>query len=65
MDSDYEENQSESFSTLQAGFNELIRHAYLQGFKDGQEFVFEFINGLNTDKETALSEAEKILREYS
>ncbi|MFC1946948.1 hypothetical protein ACFLXY_03395 [Chloroflexota bacterium] len=64
MDSNYEENQSEDLSTLQAGFNELIRNAYLQGFKDGQEFVFDFISGSN-DKEKALSEAEKILRSYS
>lgn len=66
MDSYYsKKGQSETLSTLQAGFNELIRNAYLQGFKDGQEFVFDFVNGMNPDKEKALKEAERILKEYS
>ena len=38
MDSNYTENSSEVLLTLLAGFNELIRNAYVKGFKDGQEF---------------------------
>ncbi|MFC1946942.1 hypothetical protein ACFLXY_03360 [Chloroflexota bacterium] len=52
MDSNYAENPSEALSTLKAGFNELIRNAYLQGFKDGQEFELKIsqkeVNNLGT-----------------
>ena len=65
MDSHYVENRSEDISTLQAGFNELIRNAYLKGFQDGQEFTFDFVNGLNREKMKAVLEAEEILRSYS
>ena len=81
MDSHYAENQSEALSTLQSGFNELIRNAYIQGFKDGQEFehkisgkeannldndrVSDFISELNLNEAKVLSEAEQILSEYS
>ena len=65
MDSHNAENRSEALSTLQTAFNELIRNAYLKGFQDGQEFTFDFVNGLNREKTKAVSEAEEILRSYS
>ncbi|MFC1947740.1 hypothetical protein ACFLXY_07470 [Chloroflexota bacterium] len=80
MDSYFADNQSETLSTLLEGFNELIRKAYIQGFKDGQEFelkisgkeannldneVSDYISGLNPDKARIFKETEQILQEYS
>jgi hypothetical protein len=81
MDNHHAENRNEALLTLQAGFNELIRNAYIQGFKDGQEFglkiiekevknmdndsLSDFISELNLDEAQVLLEAEKILNEYS
>lgn len=75
------ENLSDTLLTLQAGLNELIRYAYLIGFKDGQEFeikicreeatiqsdeqVESIIYGMNPGKLKALMEAEQILKNYS
>jgi hypothetical protein len=81
MDIQYAENQSQVLSTILAGFNELIRNAYLQGFQDGHEFgikiqedeankldienMIDDINEFNPIKARALKEAELILMEYS
>ena len=81
MDSNNAENTSEALLTLQAGFNELIRNAYLQGFKDGREFelkiigeevnkldeekVNTFISTVISNKPSVLVEAEELLREHS
>ncbi|MBN2076065.1 MAG: hypothetical protein JW762_10990 [Dehalococcoidales bacterium] len=80
MDNHHAENRNEALLTLQAGFNELIRNAYIQGFKDGQEFgiklsanevinmdndsLSDFISELSLDEAKVLLEAEKILNEY-
>lgn len=79
MDSFHTENQSETLLTLLAGLNEIIRNAYITGFKDGQEFGFrlsreELIElddeqahkhpgGLESYKTRSLLEAEQILNE--
>jgi len=81
MDSNQNENQSEVLMTLLAGFDELIRNAYISGFKDGQEFELKlseketkkigdeqatkYISKLNSNTAKALLEAEQILVEYS
>ena len=81
MDIHNAEDRSQVLSTLLAGFNELIRNAYLRGFQDGQEFeltlrekesnklyvekVIDDINEFNPIKVRALKEAELILMEYS
>ncbi|HEY93611.1 MAG TPA: hypothetical protein G4O15_01575 [Dehalococcoidia bacterium] len=81
MDSDYTENPSEVLLTLLAGFNELIRNAYISGFKDGQEFELKlteeetkrisdeqankYLSELNSNTAKVLLEAEQILVEYS
>ena len=81
MDNHNAENRSEVLSTLLAGFNEFTRSAYIQGFKDGQEFevkireheannsdlnsVSDLKNDLNPVKARSLKEAELILMEYS
>ena len=81
MDSDYTENPSEVLLTLLAGFNELIRNAYISGFKDGQEFELKlteeetkrisdeqankYLSELNSNTAKVLLEAEQILVEFS
>ena len=81
MHSNQNENQSEALLTLLAGFDELIRNAYITGFKDGQEFELKlskeetkkvgdeqatkYISELNSNTAKALLEAEQILVEYS
>ena len=81
MDSNNTENQSEVLLTLLAGFDELIRNAYITGFKDGQEFEVKlsaeetkklgdeqankYISELNSNAVKVLMEAEQILVEYS
>lgn len=81
MDSDNSENLSEALITLLAGLNEMIRNAYITGFKDGQEFGSKFVGdeaielykdrapeltgGLNLYEIDVLSEAEQILSDNS
>ena len=81
MDSYNNENSSETLVTLLAGLNEIIRNAYITGFKDGQEFGFKLSNeesskpdnekvnkltvGLESHKTRSLREAEQILNENS
>jgi hypothetical protein len=81
MERDNSENHSEDLLTLLAGFNELIRNAYISGFKDGQEFKLnlskeetnklgdekaeKYISELNSNTAKVLLEAEEILVEYS
>lgn len=81
MDNNDTENPSELLLTLLAGFNELIRNAYVSGFKDGQEFELKlgkeetnklgneqankYINELNSNTAKVLLEVEQILVEYS
>ncbi len=79
MDSYNAENSSETLVTLLAGLNEIIRNAYITGFKDGQEFGFrlsseessksddEKVNkhtaGFESHETRSLREAEQILNE--
>jgi hypothetical protein len=81
MDSNNTENSSETLLTLLAGLNEIIRNAYITGFKDGQEFMFKLnreesskpddekankhTGGLESHKTRSLQEAEQILNENS
>jgi hypothetical protein len=80
MDSNQNENQSDVLLTLLAGFDELLRNAYITGFKDGQEFevklsaeetkklgdeqATKYISELKSDTAKVLLEAEQILVEY-
>ncbi len=80
MDGYNTENHSEDLLTLLAGFDELIRNAYITGFKDGQEFQLKIdreeanipgenrqsdsISKSDLNKMKVLSEAEQILGEY-
>ncbi|UCD09801.1 MAG: hypothetical protein JSU79_03935 [Dehalococcoidales bacterium] len=81
MDSNYTDNPNEMLLTILAGFNELVRNAYISGFKDGQEFEIKlseeetrklsdekankYISELNSNTAKVLLEAEQILVEYS
>lgn len=81
MDGYHTENPSETLLTLLAGLNEIIRNAYITGFKDGQEFGFKLYreessklsdgqankhsDGLESHKTRSLQEAEQILKENS
>ena len=81
MENKYADSLSDNLVTLQTGLNELIRNAYLFGFKDGREFelklngqeagksdaeyVEDLMGELKTQQSSALLEAEKILEDYS
>jgi hypothetical protein len=81
MERDNSDNHSENLLTLLAGFNGLIRNAYISGFKDGQDFELKlseeethklcdekaekYISELNSNTAKVLLEAEEILVEYS
>ncbi len=81
IDRNHADNLSDSLMTLQSGLNELIRNAYLVGFKDGQEFERKILteeaneqrneqidnafSELKPDEARVLTEAEEILRGYS
>ena len=55
MDSYNAENSSETLVTLLAGLNEIIRNAYITGFKDGQEFGFRL-----SSEESSKADDEKV-----
>ena len=81
MNMNYEKNLSDALLKLQESLNEIVTNTYLLGVNDGyklglkgtwedgkkpaDEIISQSISELDTQKSSALSEAEKILREYS
>ena len=81
MNMNYEQNLSEALLKLQESLNEIVTNTYLLGVNDGyklglkgtwedgkkpsDDIIAKPISELDSQKSSALSEAEKILREYS
>lgn len=81
MNMNYEKNLSDALLKLQESLNEIVTNTYLLGVNDGyklglkgtwedgtkpgEDILKKATSELDSQKSSALTEAEKILREYS